>query len=208
MADTLPGTATPTPDSDATTSANTDTTAAATAAPADPPAADPAAPADDVPYTPFVMPEGIALDQAAMDRAIPLLKEAGLSQEKAQSLVTAYANEMKTAVSGVLTPEAMQGYMQQVVAERSTQWAEQVKADKDIGGVHMDETHALIQAGIAKYGTPELSAALNETGLGNHPELVRLFRKIGADVREDRGGLPPGGGGAETPLHLRMYPPK
>jgi hypothetical protein len=214
MADTLDsGTVTPDPASDASASATADTAATATAtdtATTDATATDTTAAAADTPveYTPFVMPEGVTLDQAAADRAIPVFKELGLSQEQAQKLVNAYATELNTAVSGVVTPEAIQGYMDKVTAERSTQWAEQVKADKDIGGAHLDETKAFIAAGIAKYGTPELAAALNETGLGNHPELVRLFRKIGADVREDRGGLPAGGGGAEKSLAERMYPPK
>ena len=35
------------------------------------------------------------------------------------------------------------------------------------------------------FATPALKAALNETGFGNHPELVRLFVKIGKSLSED-----------------------
>ena len=35
------------------------------------------------------------------------------------------------------------------------------------------------------FATPELKKALNETGFGNHPELVRLFVKIGKSLSED-----------------------
>lgn len=207
MADTLvTGLETPAPASDATTSANADTIAATTDSTET--STDDANKAEkaEVAYSDFTMPEGVTLDQAALDRSLPIFKEIGLTQEQAQKLVSAYASEVNTAVTGVLTPDALQGYFSKVVADRSAQWAEQVKADKELGGVHLDETHALISASVAKYGTPELSKALNETGLGNHPELVRLFRNIGRDVREDRGGLPAGGGGAERSLADRMYP--
>ena len=33
--------------------------------------------------------------------------------------------------------------------------------------------------------TPELVAALDSTGLGNHPELVRMCVRIGKAMRED-----------------------
>ncbi|MEI6907818.1 peptidase, partial [Klebsiella pneumoniae] len=35
------------------------------------------------------------------------------------------------------------------------------------------------------FGTPELKEYLNGTGLGNHPELVKAFIKVGKAMSED-----------------------
>jgi hypothetical protein len=159
----------------------------------------------EITYEPFAMPEGVELDQAAVDRAIPVLKELGLDQDKAQKLVGIYASELQAAMDAALTPEKLADYVQQFNQEQSGKWAEAVKADPEIGGAKLDETHALVRDGIAKFGSPALKEALDSTGLGNHPELVRMFRNIGLETREDRGGNPPSGGGAAT-LEDRMYP--
>ena len=44
-----------------------------------------------------------------------------------------------------------------------------------------------------KFGTPALRAFLNETGVGNHKELVNFMIKIGNSISEDAiadGGQP------------------
>ena len=43
---------------------------------------------------------------------------------------------------------------------------------------------------ISKFGSPELIKAMNETGLGNNPELIKTFARIGDLIVEDdvRGG--------------------
>ena len=74
------------------------------------------------------------------------------------------------------------------------QWAEQVKADKDLG---TDASIGAAQKAMDKFGSPELKQYLNETGLGNHPELVRIFANIGKAMSED--GLVTGNsGGAKS----------
>jgi hypothetical protein len=52
---------------------------------------------------------------------------------------------------------------------------------------------------MQQFGTPELKAALEQTGMGNHPELVRLFAKVGKAMGEDSlvaGGKSSGGSGS------------
>ena len=50
---------------------------------------------------------------------------------------------------------------------------------------------------IETFGTPELRSLLDSTGMGNHPEVVRLALKIGKAISEDtivRGRNTPSGG--------------
>lgn len=60
-----------------------------------------------------------------------------------------------------------------------------MKADKEIGGDKLTASLSKAQQALETFGTPELKEYLNETGLGNHPELVKAFVKIGKAMSED-----------------------
>ena len=63
-----------------------------------------------------------------------------------------------------------------------------VKADPILGGkdgAALVETVALADKVLDKFGTPELRNMLSKTGYGNHPELVRIFRRIGETLKDD-----------------------
>ena len=64
-------------------------------------------------------------------------------------------------------------------------WAETVKADKEIGGDKLTSNLSAAQRALAQFGTPELKEYLEGTGLGNHPELVKAFVKVGKAMSED-----------------------
>ncbi|MEC7472463.1 MAG: hypothetical protein VX946_03765 [Pseudomonadota bacterium] len=38
---------------------------------------------------------------------------------------------------------------------------------------------------IEKFGSPELRQVLNDSGLGNHPELVKFCHRIGKAISDD-----------------------
>jgi len=43
---------------------------------------------------------------------------------------------------------------------------------------------------VNKFGSPNLIKTLDETGFGDHPELIRLLSKIGKTMKEDDFVLP------------------
>lgn len=162
-------------------------------------------------YEAFTMPEGVELDQAALERATPLLKELQLTQESAQKAVNHFATELQTGITEgvkatVENPEFLQNVMKGIDDARDAEWITALKADPDLGGAKLDETKRLALKGVDKFGSPALTKALTETRLGNHPELIRMFAKLGALVKEDGGGNPPAAGGTEVPLAKRLYP--
>ncbi len=71
-------------------------------------------------------------------------------------------------------------------------WADDAKADKEIGGDKWTGTVSDAQRAINKLGTPALKEYLNASGGGNHPELIRILAKAGALLKEDN---PPNDGG-------------
>ncbi|HED5666429.1 TPA: peptidase [Enterobacter kobei] len=123
----------------------------------------------------FKAGEGVELDTEALKDFEPVARDLNLTNEQAQKLVDAY-------------PKILAG-VQQRQAEawqaQTEQWAADVKADKEIGGDKLTANLSAAQRALDLFGTPELKEYLNTTGLGNHPDLVKTFVKIGKAMSED-----------------------
>lgn len=123
----------------------------------------------------FKAPEGQELDTAAVEAFEPVARDLNLTNEQAQKLVDLYGVRLSQAA------EAQQAAWQ----TQLDTWVTEVKSDKEIGGKAFDENVNSAKAAINKFGTPELKKALDSTGFGNHPELVRVFARIGKAMAED-----------------------
>ncbi|PXL81778.1 peptidase [Klebsiella variicola subsp. variicola] len=123
----------------------------------------------------FQAGEGVELDAEALKDFEPVARELNLTNEQAQKLVDAY-------------PKILAG-VQQRQAEawqaQTEEWAATVKADKEIGGDKLTANLGVAQRALDTFGTPALKEYLNGTGLGNHPELVKAFVKVGKAMSED-----------------------
>ncbi|ELM6922219.1 peptidase [Citrobacter sp. Cf039] len=124
----------------------------------------------------FKPAEGQELDTAALEQFEPIARELNLTNEQAQKMVDLYGTKIMPMVQ-----------KQQVEAWQKTteQWAADVKADKEIGGDKLTGNLSAAQRALAQFGTPELKEYLEGTGLGNHPELVKAFVKVGKAMSED-----------------------
>jgi len=105
----------------------------------------------------------------------PLFREAGLTNEAAQKLVDARAEELKAQDATAV---------EKLVAQH-TEWLNATKADAEIGGANLDTSVKHAQSAIARFGSPELKSFLDLSGAGSHPELVRAFARIGKAMAED-----------------------
>ncbi len=79
------------------------------------------------------------------------------------------------------------------------EWAEEWKADREIGGKNEARTLQRVRAAREAHGSAELTQWLEDTGFGDHPEVVRFFESVGAHLSEPgsigRGGRAGGSGG-------------
>lgn len=161
------------------------------------------APANDAaPVVPekyeLTAPEGMTFDDEAMAVADPVFRELGLSNEAAQKLMPV-AGEFAQRVATAAVEKAQADSETQFAAQKAA-WANEAKADAEIGGDKWDETVTLSARALDKLGYPAGSPFrqfLTETGLGNHPEMIRAMRRVGERVSDD--GLERGGG-AERPI--------
>jgi hypothetical protein len=101
-------------------------------------------------------------------------KAQGLPQEKAQQLmdttiaeIAAYSNSVKVGMERTMV-----------------EWQNFAKADKEIGGDNHTKSLELGKKVLTTFGSEKLIKDLAATGFGNHPELIRLFKRIGESMKE------------------------
>ena len=140
----------------------------------------------------FQVPEGVAFDEVGLKAFGEFAKDADLPQDKAQALLAKLA-------------PAMQKRAADAVEASKAQWQESSRTDKEFGGDKLPENLAVAKRALDTFGSPELRNLLNESGLGNHPEIIRAFYRAGKAISEDR---VVNGAGGEAPVDpaKRLFP--
>lgn len=146
-------------------------------------------------YADFAFEEGKALDTELADDIKATAKELGLTQSQAQKL----------ADLALKRTESAQSKQAEMLAQARDEWAGQAKADKEFGGDAIEANLATARKALDTFGTPELKALLNESGLGNHPEVIRFFYRSGKAISEDR-VIRGGAAGQPTDPAKRLFP--
>lgn len=127
-------------------------------------------------YT-FKSPDGFALDDALVKDVTPLLREMGLSQDNAQKLVDWYGKNVL----------ATQDRAAKAVESMRTEWRSEVAKDPEIGS-KLDTVKANIGRALTSLNDPKLvddfKAAMDLTGAGDHPAVIRAINKWAAMVNE------------------------
>lgn len=121
----------------------------------------------------FNAPEGQQFDEANLTAFSEAAREANLSQEAAQKMLDKIAPAINARA------------MEQIEAARNG-WIEATKSDKEFGGDKLDENLGVAKAALKQFGSDDLVKLLNETGLGNHPEVIRAFIKVGKAMSQDK----------------------
>lgn len=147
--------------------------------------------ADEVPESyDLKLPEDSQLSDDELAKISDTAKELKLTNEQAQKLVDMQAD----------AESAFQEKAETKWKQLTESWVEEVKTDKDLGGDNFEQTMKLADTAMTQFATPEFKEALNESGYGNHPELVRVFARIGKVMAEDNpiGGQANQGGERST----------
>lgn len=126
----------------------------------------------------------VEIDTELLAEATPVLKELGLSNEAANKLAPFILKAQERATQR----------QNDEFATVKADWAKQAKDDPEIGGKAWKDTTALSAKALDHFigpvkdaeGKPnEFRQLLDQTGLGNHPAMIRAFRKIGEALSED-----------------------
>jgi len=148
-------------------------------------------------YEKFELPEGVEMTDEQFKEVSEFSQSLNLNQEQAQQAVN-YHNEV---VGRVLADAKEEANIQRMKTQED--WVNQVKGDKEIGGAAMKENlsvalkslnafsdNAVDATGkpvLDKAGLPvsKIAQALQESGFGDHPEMVRVFYRVGKLISED-----------------------
>tara|TARA_Y100001934_G_scaffold89195_1_gene110590 strand:- start:1635 stop:2399 length:765 start_codon:yes stop_codon:yes gene_type:complete len=124
----------------------------------------------------------ISLDEELVAEADPVLREMNLSNEQANKLMP---------LAQKMLANGQQSAIQQVIdagAAQRKEWLDSFKADPDIGGSNQKESVAKAAVGLDAMGFTKghpFRKALDESGFGNHPDVIRTFRQLGELAGED-----------------------
>jgi len=118
------------------------------------------------------LPDGSRLDADHLDSISSLAKEKKLSNEEAQAIL-----ERDHAVLS-----AFEDRQRQEAEVMKDEWAKSAQSDKEYGGEKYKESIALARRVLNQFGSNALKEQLNSSGLGNHPELIRLMVRIGKEI--------------------------
>lgn len=139
---------------------------------------------DDYDTTAFTMPEGVEFDAEMFELVKDDLKGMDLSQEGASKVVGLFAEKVVPKIAERTTAQ-----IEQQGQEISAQLARDLQADPIVGGTKLKESQAFAAKAIAAAipeatERSEFSKFLNESGLGNHPLLMRVIAAGGRALGE------------------------
>ena len=118
------------------------------------------------PYKDLSLPGGVAVNEAELAKYKDLAKTMNLKAEDAQRILDFEAERLSAGA-----------------AAAAAAWQEQVKQEH---GDKLPIVMATCAKAIDKLGGDELRTLLDQTGLGNHPLMVKAFFQAGSLLKEDK----------------------
>lgn len=143
-------------------------------------------------YEPFTDADGVQYTAEQLGAFAETARELGLSQEKAQKMFAA------------IRPAA-NNYLMREHTQRVEQWRKEAETDSEFGGANLKTNLGVAKAALDRFASPKLCQVFKYSGLGNHPEVIRLFYRIGKQLSQDT-GVGAGSGSAPNKTVHRLYP--
>jgi len=112
------------------------------------------------------------LDPEVLTAFGDVAKELNLPQEAAQKVLDKVA-------------PVIQAKQAKAIEETKVEWANQSKSDQEFGGESLSDNLDVAKASLDTFGTDALKSLLQESGLGNHPEVIRFMYRAGKAISED-----------------------
>ena len=112
------------------------------------------------------------LDPEVLTAFGDVAKELDLPQEAAQKVLDKVA-------------PVIQAKQAKVLEQVRTDWANESQSDEEFGGEGLTENLDVAKQALDAFGTDSLKSLLQETGFGNHPEIIRFMYRAGKAISED-----------------------
>ena len=112
------------------------------------------------------------LDPEVLTAFGEVAKELDLPQDAAQKVLDKVA-------------PVIQARQAKAIEQTKVEWATQSKSDSEFGGENLSANLETAKTALNAFGTDSFKELLSESGLGNHPEVIRFMYRAGKAISED-----------------------
>ena len=112
------------------------------------------------------------LDPEVLTAFGEVAKDLDLPQEAAQKVLDKVA-------------PVIQARQAKEVEKARADWATKSQSDEEFGGENLGANLEIAKSSLKEFGTDALKSLLQESGLGNHPEVIRFMYRAGKAISED-----------------------
>lgn len=124
----------------------------------------------------YKFPENFTDDYVTKAETLELLNKHAVSQEALDDLIPTF-----TKVAEKVQQKSLEAWRDQVKT-----WADTSAKDKEFGGEKYDENlKTVVRPVLDRWGSDELVDILDQTGIAEHPAVIRFLYKAGLDVAKD-----------------------
>ena len=129
----------------------------------------------DEEYT-LSLEDGSPLSEDHLKEVSELSKSLGLSKDQATKLLSHQSEQYKKTLDS----------QEKDKIEQSARWVDEIKKDTEMGGPLFKESVENAHRAFSRFGSKELKSYLDDSGLGNNPEMIRIFSRIGKAMADDK----------------------
>ena len=137
-------------------------------------------------YQEFTVPEGLQIDNDALNEALPVLQEYKVPQEAAQKLVDVASSMLSKAAKNMADQhnKVVEGWRQETIGLFGKE-----------GDAKFQESVGRAEEVVKHFFNEDQRNVLTHYGLGNHPAFFAMCMAIAEGTGEDRPTLPSAGNG-------------
>lgn len=134
------------------------------------------------------LPENAYLAVGEVEKISVHARARGLSNEEAQAELVRLNSEVESRAKA-----------------QGDQWRVESESDKEIGGEALAQNVQLATRAISRFSTPQFMGLLDKYGFGNHPEVIRIFSRIGKAMGDDELVQPGSAAGGKRSIEEVFY---
>ncbi len=147
--------------------------------------------------------EGSFLSKELLGSVITFAQDNKLTMDQAKTMLST-SEKIASDTRSNLTEDVKK----QLLNDREKEiegWATTTKNDPTLGGDNFNRSVELSKRTLSTFGSDSFVKMLNETGVGNHPEVVRFLSSIGSLLEDDKLVMAEQAGPSEKPVEELFY---
>lgn len=134
-------------------------------------------------YSNIQLPENVVLDEDMTGQFNEIAKKLNLSQKAADEFM-ALGVQQVNKINEIL-PQKIEEYVNNQLEQQKADYKLLLNSDKELGGANLKQTLIDANEAYTAFANDEVMDALSKYGLNNYPPIVKMFRDIGRQLKDD-----------------------